>query len=308
MIGDRSCRCSFLFLLMLALLLTSSADARPRVAVLEFTNPGGFDSSYPIGEGMSYLLRKRLMDAGKVQVVDRADLESLKTELRLSEDGFFDSSTFPARGGFQGADYIVRGKVLDFGHFSRDTGIGALGKIAGEKLAGGFTQTKTVAHVRISVEVIDLRTGRLAMSDNSEARHEKTGTILLAGDLKTAIGAAIKLGDSKFDASMIGKASGKVLDKLAVRINGLFNMEARVLAVSPDGTVIDMGTSSGLTVGKRGKLYTLKEIKNAKGMVVWCSKTLAGDVTVTEVQPEGALVSPIPGTSPKEGDLVVFDH
>ncbi len=293
----------FGFLCLIFAMQTVSGEARPRVAVLEFDNPGGFDHSYPIGEGMSYLLRKRLMDSGKVQVVDRADLESLKTELRLSDDGFFDTSTFPARGGFQGADYIVRGKVLEFGHFSKDTGIGALGK-----MAGGFTQTKTTAHVRISVEVIDLRTGRLALSDNSEARHEKTGTILLAGDLKTAIGAAIKLGDSKFDASMIGKAAGKVLDRLAARINGLFNMEARVLAVSPDGTVIDMGTSSGLTIGKRGKLYTLKEIKNSHGVVVWASKTLVGDVTVKEVQPEGALVSIIPGTSPKEGDLVVFDQ
>ena len=283
--------------------MISPAEARPRVAVLEFQNPGGFDSSYPIGEGMAFLLRKRLMDSGKVQIVDRADLESLKTELRLSEDGFFDASTFPAKGGFQGADYIVRGKVLDFGHFSRDTGLGTL-----TKLAAGFSHTKTVAYVRISVEVIDLRTGRLTMSDNSEARHEKTGLILLAGDIKTAIGAAIKLGDSKFDNSMIGKASGKVLDKLAARIKGLFSMEARVLAVSPEGSVIDMGTSSGLVVGKHGKLYTLKEIKNAKGTVVWSSKTLAGDVTVKEVQPEGALVSSIPGASPKEGDLVLFDE
>ena len=279
-----------------------AAEARPRVAVLEFSNPPGFDSAYAIGAGIAQMLRKRLMDSGRVQVVDRAAIESRKNDLKLSEDGFFDVSTFPQKGGFQGADYILRGKVLDFGHFSRESGIGAL-----NQALGGFTRTKTVAYVRLSVEVIDLRNGRLAFSDHIEARHDTTGVVLLGGDLQSAIGAALKLGSSKFDASMIGKATNKALDQLAAKVNSLFTMEAKVLAVSAEGIVIDMGTTSGIRPGQKGRLFTTREIKNAKGQVVWNSRTVVGEVQVSEVQPEGGLVKGVTGTA-KEGDVVVFDQ
>ncbi|HNW33489.1 MAG TPA: CsgG/HfaB family protein [Candidatus Ozemobacteraceae bacterium] len=277
-------------------------EARPRLAVLPFTNPPGFDADYPIGAGLAQMLKQRLMEAGKVLIVEREELNAMKDELKLAEDGHFDVSTFPAKGGFQGADYILRGKVLDFGHFQRDTGLGTLGK-----LAGGFLHTKVTAYVRLSVELIDLRNGRLIFSDNAEARHDKTGAVLLAGDLKKALGAALKLGSSEFDASMIGQATRKALDRVMSKMNALFRLEARVQAVSPDGIVIDMGASSGLKAGQAGMLYGVSEIRNKAGVVVWSSKQSRGSVSVVDVQPDGALVKAPAGVEAHEGDLVSFE-
>ncbi|HOT27337.1 MAG TPA: CsgG/HfaB family protein [Candidatus Ozemobacteraceae bacterium] len=301
----RSCRrIARMVLLMVGIFLVVGArvEARPRIAVLPFANPSGFDSSYPIGSGLAQMLKQRLMQAGKVLVVEREELKAMKDELNLAQDGFFDVSTIQAKGGFQGADYILRGKVMDFGHFQRDTGLGTLGK-----LAGGFMHTKVTAYVRLSVEVIDLKNGRLVFSDNAEARHDKTGAVLLAGDLKKALGAALKLGSSEFDASMIGQATRKALDRVMSRLNGLFRLEARVQAVSPEGIVIDMGTSSGLSEGREGVLYGVTEIRNRAGVVVWCSKKELGTVRVTDVQPDGSMATVPPGVTASEGDIVSFE-
>lgn len=301
----RMCRRIARMILLVAgisLVIAVQAEARPRIAVLPFTNPSGFDSSYPIGPGLAQMLRQRLMQAGKVIVVEREELSAMKDELNLAQDGFFDVSTIQAKGGFQGADYILRGKVLDFGHFQRDTGLGTLGK-----LAGGFMHTKVTAYVRLSVEVIDLKNGRLMFSDNAEARHDKTGAVLLAGDLKKALGAALKLGSSEFDASMIGQATRKALDRVMSRLNGLFRLEARVQAVSPDGIVIDMGTSSGLAEGREGTLYGVTEIRNRAGVVVWSSKKELGTVRVVDVQPDGSMATVPPGVTASEGDIVSFE-
>lgn len=292
---------TILFVLV-SLISVSQADARPRLAVLPFANPPGFDSEYPIGAGLSQMLKQRLMQAGKVLIVEREELNAMKDELKLAEDGFFDVSTIQPKGGFQGADYILRGKVLDFGHFQRDTGLGTLGK-----LAGGFMHTKVTAYVRLSVEVIDLKNGRLIFSDNAEARHDKTGAVLLAGDLKKALGAALKLGSSEFDASMIGQATQKALERVMSKLNALFRLEARVQAVSPDGIVIDMGASSGLAVGRTGTLYGVREIRNRAGVVVWTSKQARGTVRVVDVQPDGAVVTAPAGEEASEGDIVSFE-
>jgi len=247
------------------------------------------------------MVRKRLMDTGKVIIVSREDMDKMKEELNLSGDSFFDPSTFPEKGGFQGADFLVTGKILDFGHFSKDTGIGTLGM-----MAGGFQHTKTTAYVRLSVEVIDLKNGRLTFSQNYEARQERTGAVILAGDIQKMVGGLVKLGSSEFDNSMIGKATNKALDQVIPRLSGLFALSAKVLAVSPEGIVIDMGTSSGLKVGQKARLFSVQEIKNSQGKVVWQSKKLLGDLIISEVQPDGALGT-ISGSGAKEGDLVIFE-
>ncbi|NLI77729.1 MAG: hypothetical protein GX442_15005 [Candidatus Riflebacteria bacterium] len=284
------------------LALTTPVEARPRVAVLPFKTSGGFD--YPLGDGMAQLLRKRLMESGKVQIVDREDLGSMKGELQLADDGYFDPSTFPAKGGFQGADYLVTGRVLDFGHYSRDTTLGALTSIAQIE---GLQYKKTTAYVRLGIEVVDLSTGRLTLSEEAEGKHQKSGAILMAGDLKRIFIGGLKIGSSEFDSSMIGRATKQSMDKLIGRLTGIFTRDAKVLAVSPEGVVIDMGSASGLQVGRKGRVFSTREIKNAAGRVVWKSRRQVGEGEVIEVQPEDSLLRCPASAELKEGDVVVFE-
>lgn len=298
--NSRRLTIAIIFVAFLSVLSIGPAAARHRVAVLPFKSPPGF--GFPIGEGLAQLFRKRLMDSGKVQIVDREDLSSMQGELKLAEDGFFDPSTFPAKGGFQGADFLIVGRVIDFGHYSRDTTLGAV-----TKMFEAFSHTKTTAYVRLGIEVIDLSTGRLAFSNEAEGKHQKSGAVLLAGDLKRIFVGGLKVGSSEFENSMIGRATKEAMDRLMGSLTGLFAKEARILAVSPDGLVIDMGLSSGLRVGQKGRLFATREIKNAAGRVVWKSRRQVGEAEVTEVQPEESLMKGPGMGEVREGDIVVFE-
>jgi len=289
-------------LVLFLFFITLPGFSMVKIAVMPFKNPSGFDSFCPIGAGLSDLVRKRLMDTGKFEILSRQEIDTLKNELNLSEDAFFDSSSFPAKGGFQGVDYLIFGKVLDFGHFSKDTGIGTLGKIA-----GGFTHTKTTAYVRISLEVISTRTGKIIFSQNFEGKEERKGGVILAGEIKNLVGGGIKIGSPEFDRSMLGKAINKALDQLVPRVSELFKFEARILAVGSEGVVIDAGSISGIAIGKKGKVFSVKEIRNSKGEVVWQSKKMIGEAVVREAQPERAILDPVGFFEIHEGDLIAFE-
>ncbi|RCK79836.1 MAG: hypothetical protein OZSIB_3990 [Candidatus Ozemobacter sibiricus] len=301
--GQRVARWLGCGLIALWLIAGSAVEARPRVAVLPFKTGAGFD--YPLGEGLAQLLRKRIMATGKVLVVDREELHNMKGELQLADDGYFDPSTFPEKGGFQGADYLIVGRVLDFGHYSRDTTLGALSSMVQMQ---GLQHKKTTAYVRLGIEVIDLHTGRLVLSEEAEGKNQTSGAILMAGDLKKIFVGGLKIGQAEFDKSMIGRATNQSLDRLMSRLASLFVKEAKVLAVSPDGIVIDMGASSGLQVGTKGRVFSTREIKNSAGRVVWRSRRQVGEAVVAEVQPEDALLHCPAIKDLKEGDVVVFDQ
>jgi curli biogenesis system outer membrane secretion channel CsgG len=277
--------------------------ARPRVAVLPFRNPPGLDAKSPLGQSLADLVIKRLMDSGKVLVMQRSDLERLKDELNLAGDEFFNPRTFVKKGGFLGTDFVISGKILDYGNYEKNTGLGAL-----SGLAGGFKQNKAVAYARLLIEVADLKHGRIVFSQECEEKTTEKGTMILGGDLNTKVGAGLTLGSLEHDESrMLGLAMQKALNKLIPRLLQLFVLEARIIGVSPEGVVIDMGLASGIRQGGSGKIFSLKEIRNQAGELVWSSKREIGKTKVLEAQADSALCA-APGTEPvKEGDIILFD-
>ena len=279
--------------------------ARPRVAVLPFRNPPGFDSKVPLGQGLADMVIKRLMDSGKVVIVQRSDLQRLKDELNLAGDEFFNPRTFQKKGGFVGTDFVISGKILDFGNYEKDTGLGAL---AG--LAGGLKQNKATAYARLLIEVADLKNGRIVFSEESEEKTTQKGTLIIGGDLNTKIGAGITLGSLEHDESrMLGQATQKALDKIVPKLLRLFVLEAKVVGTSPEGLVIDMGLGSGVRPGAQGKIHHVREVRNQAGEVVWSSKREIGKTRVIEAQADSAFCTiPTGGTVQiKEGDSVTFD-
>ncbi len=87
----------------------------------------------------------------------------------------------------------------------------------------------------------------------------------------------------------------------------LFRLQAKVLAVSNEGIVIDMRAASGLRIGQKGKYNHFKGIRNSAGKSVCQSNKFAGDVVVTEVQPDGTLVKADSFTETHESDTATFD-
>ncbi len=104
-----------------------------------------------------------------------------------------------------------------------------------------------------------------------------------------------------------GPVSGFIRVNQIVTREGHHFIQAKVLAVSNEGIVIDMRAASGLRIGQKGKYNHFKGIRNSAGKSVCQSNKFAGDVVVTEVQPDGTLVKADSFTETHESDTATFD-
>ncbi len=107
-------RVLFLLGLLAATALGAEPDAgrRPRVAVLYFEVSEVKDEDLKLfSKALAEMTITDLLAMGHVDVVERARLEEVLTELKLGETRFADQGTFARAGKLLGADYLVTGSI-----------------------------------------------------------------------------------------------------------------------------------------------------------------------------------------------------
>lgn len=137
-----------LLLLAVARPLTAQSDTAqlPTVAVLDFTGflLGEAGNSGPVGKAVSSMLITELFQRPGLRVIERAQLQELLREQKLSLAGYVDSETAVRIGRLMGAQYVVAGAVaaagsqmrLDFRVVDVETG----GVLEAQKLTGRPTE------------------------------------------------------------------------------------------------------------------------------------------------------------------------
>lgn len=90
-----------------------STPSEPTVAVLDFTGlmVGQGGNSAPLGKAVSAMLVTELIGRPGLKVVERAQLQDLLTEQRLSLSGRVDENTALEVGKLLGAQYVIHGQV-----------------------------------------------------------------------------------------------------------------------------------------------------------------------------------------------------
>lgn len=104
---------------VLALFLACAGAARaqtpdvPTIAVLDFTGlmVGQGGNSAPLGKAVSAMLVTELIGREGIRVIERAQLQDLLTEQRLSLSGRVDEGTALEIGKLVGAQYVIHGQV-----------------------------------------------------------------------------------------------------------------------------------------------------------------------------------------------------
>ena len=112
-------RASFPSAALALLLATGVAQAQtttpdvPTVAVLDFTGlmVGQGGNSAPLGKAVSAMLITELIGRPGVKVIERAQLQDLLTEQKLSLSGRVDEGTALEVGKLVGAQYVIHGQV-----------------------------------------------------------------------------------------------------------------------------------------------------------------------------------------------------
>src|SRR5690606_14381490 len=90
-----------------------AAEDVPTIAVLDFTGlmVGQGGNSAPLGKAVSAMLVTELIGRPGIRVIERAQLQDILTEQRLSLSGRVDESTALEVGKLIGAQYVIHGQV-----------------------------------------------------------------------------------------------------------------------------------------------------------------------------------------------------
>lgn len=280
---------------------------KPRIYVMPF------ECSYyqysSLRESLPEILKSRLSQTKKVELVEREVLDKIKQEIDYKNNEYFDSSTIPEKGKFIGATYIIKGKVLDVGHYTKDTTIGSIPKLT---QVGGFQHTKVTAYIRFSVDVIHVETAKTIFSTEVEGKNQSQGATIVGSDLEKIIAGGIKVGSPEFNNSMLGKAIKQAFDKLMPKLLALpiYKHEFKIIGISKNELVINAGQEDNIKKDQKCKIFTLKVIRNNAGKIVWENKKFITYGIVKEVSDNKSLLEIDNSFTKfvKEGDIVEFEY
>lgn len=278
-----------------------TSRARKRIAVLSFDPPMEYRAAQ-LGNVIGDMLTTALVQMG-LEVVERTQLEAILREQQLARSGIVDPATAVEMGKILGVDYILGGRITEFG--IRDES--QLGGIISQYSLGVRIKRST-ARVRADVRLIDVRTGRILMAETGEGRETRNDLTLVGAKLFDWL-AGVDFGSREWAESQIGRATRKAVEDIAKKIAVYFPTEAEVIAVmSSDEFIIDRGRFQGVRIGDTYEVFRVSTVRNSKGQVVWTDTVSLGTAKVTDVQDERAKLRftrrSREGNEVREGDLV----
>ena len=190
--------------------------AKPRVAVINF-EVGVSSAPGDIGSGIADMLTTALVKSGKVDVYERSQLQAVLGEQGLSSSGLIDPGTAIKMGKLLGVQYIIMGKITEYGVTESGSDIGS------------FSFKSNEARVAADCRMIDATTGKIVLADTGIGS-ESSGGIAESSN-------SISLGMEGYDTSIIGKAARKAIDEDYSTLGGAEDGKPRVQVV-PENQVL----------------------------------------------------------------------
>jgi curli biogenesis system outer membrane secretion channel CsgG len=250
-----------------------------------------FGTNVDIGKGIRALLTKRLQEAGKIRLVERAKVDTVMREQDFGASNRVKQGTNARIGQILGADVYLMGDIVAFGRDDRDKrfSVGSLG--IGGVLGGVRIGKKTdKAVVTINYRLVDAETSEVIDSGEAsgESKRESKGVGGIFGWSGGVVGGNVDMTSQNFAETIIGEAVIATTDKLAAMMNEKVpnlpkrqvDIEARVATASASSLTITAGSNSGVEVGQTFDVFrVVSEIKDP----------VTGEVLDNEVEQLGVL-------------------
>ncbi len=303
----RSCFLALTAIVLISLCGIAQGQARKggkkRIAVIQFEAPGEYAGT-PVPSGIADMITTTLVKSGRFDVVERMQLDKILQEQKLGTNGVLDPSTAPKLGKVLGVDYLLGGKITEFGiKEKKGGGIGVLGGLLGVDVK------KSTARVALDMRLIECDTGKILMADTGVGEEKESGIALAASDLRH-FAIATRFDTKEWAESRIGKACRKAVDAVVGKVTGFFPVECVVLAVIDSSgrkcAILDMGNFAGVQVGDEYQIFHEEITKDDSGEVIWADKKQVGIAKVLEVQNERCKAELTAGASAvQKGDKAI---
>jgi len=288
---------------------SNATSGRKRIAVIRLEAPNDYTSTR-LGVGVADMLTTALVKSGAFDVIERVQLDAVLKEHNLSEQGVLDPATAVKVGQILGVDYLLGGKITEFGIKTRRSGLGAIDRIVGGNgTLGGLDLKNSTARVALDVRLIDVRTGKILTADTGVGEEKNSGIVLAGGQLRHLVVLG-RFDTTEWSESQIGKATRKAVDEVIRKVVGLFPVEGKILAVigsGPDRTaILDMGRFSGLKEGMEVQVVREEIIRDEGGQAIWTDQKPVGRLKVVELRNDRAKAVLIDGYLLEKGDKFII--
>ncbi len=256
-----------------------------------------FNTQADIGKGIRAMLVKRMADANKVVVVERAKVDQLMAEQDRNAGNRVKQGSGARVGRISGADAVLAGDIVVFGRDDKKTNIGA-GGFARYGPFGGLHVKKEEdkAVVVIDYRLIDAETSEVIATGEArgESIRKSSGFGGMGGSWGGGGGGGIDMTSSNFGQTIIGEATqdcvnklGDILSQQATTMKkAVREVETRVADVSGGTMVIAAGANDGVNVGETFDiLKVVREVRDPQTKELLDTITdPAGTLTITSVR------------------------
>jgi curli biogenesis system outer membrane secretion channel CsgG len=274
---------------------------RKRIAVVNFEIPPDWhwSGTERLSAVLADMMITELVKAGTFDVIERTELEKILKEQGMSAEGVLDPASANKSGKVLGVDYILGGKITEFG--IKKSGTGGFGAALGV----GVDVNSSTARAVIDARMIDCTTGKILLAVSGKGEQKNTGISASKWDVGN-----IDFSNDEWEGSQLGKATKIAVAQVIENITNTFPIEATVKLVSSDGQVIlDIGKLAGVKDGDVFELIReVQEKDEETGEVVFSERKVIGTLKVTELQDERCkcAFTAKKDDTPKKGDLAVL--
>lgn len=255
-----------------------------------------FNTQADIGKGIRAMLVKRMADANKVVIVERAKVDQLMSEQDRNASNRVKQGSGARVGRISGADAVLAGDIVVFGRDDKKTNVGAGGFARGPFAGLHVKKEEDKAVVVIDYRLVDAETSEVIATGEArgESVRKSSGFGGMGGSFGGGGGGGIDMTSSNFGQTIIGEATqdcvnklGDILSQQATTMKKTVReVETRVADISGSTMVIAAGANDGVNVGETFEiLKVVREVRDPQTKEVLDTVTdQAGELTITSVR------------------------
>lgn len=216
-----------------------------------------------------------LVTTRKFDVVERQRVDTIISEMQMSESGLMDPARAARAGKMIGADYFLMGELSVF-----------TVNVTWRRIPNTTKLSRTItAQIIVDMRIVDTRTSRIVSADKGESRHEARSM----HDTQV---------ETVFPPDMIDALQRDLCDMLTLKtIDGVYPV--RVIGVSGGVVSLNRGQGGGLEVGQVLEVFAEGEemIDPDTGESLGSEEVKLGSIRVTEVLARFSKAVPMDGNA-----------
>ena len=284
-------RLAFGVAFVLATASIAAAQAKPRIAVMNFENNSTWHWwGDNLGKAAADEMVTLLVNGGTFTVVERSQLESVLAEQRLGASGAVSAATAAKIGKVLGVQFILTGSITQFSIETTRAGFRGIG--------GSYSNAES----KLDVRLINTETAEIL------AAMEGQGNKRMGGGFFRGAGA-----ERTFDQGAAQEALRPAVEQVVAKVQTQVGKLAGAMPQAPAGQIvgakggqyyINRGESAGVKVGQRFEVRRVTdEIKDADGTVLDRVISKVGTVEVVQVLGSSAICKIVEGQA-AQGDSI----